>query len=79
MAGVPLAVLRAAKKHLAKLEQDAAGRSPQGDLFSAPAPRLNQEEQHLRQALHELDPDALSPKAAHELLYRLKGIADHRD
>ena len=79
LAGVPQAVLRAAKKHLARLEQDAAARSPQGDLFSAPAPRLNLEEQQLRQALHELDPDALSPKAAHELLYRLKAIADQRD
>ncbi len=34
LAGVPAAVVRAAKKHLAKLEEEAASRSPQGDLFS---------------------------------------------
>ena len=28
----------------------------------------------LRDALHDLNPDALSPREAHDLLYRLKGL-----
>ena len=75
LAGVPAAVVRAAKKHLAKLEEDAAGRSPQGDLFSVPATPHDQDEHRLRDALRELDPDTLSPKEALELLYRLKAVA----
>jgi DNA mismatch repair protein MutS len=79
LAGVPAAVVRAAKKHLAKLEEDAAARSPQRDLFSVPATQHNKEEHRLRQALRELDPDTVSPKEALELLYRLKGFADESD
>ena len=79
LAGVPAAVVRAAKKHLAKLEEEAATRSPQRDLFSAPATRQNKEEHRLQEALRELDPDVLSPKEALELLYRLKRLADGSD
>jgi DNA mismatch repair protein MutS len=75
LAGVPAAVVRAAKKHLAELEEEAASRSPQGDLFSAnkkpeapPHPAL--------EALRDADPDALAPKEALELLYRLKKLSD---
>ena len=79
LAGVPTAVVRAAKKHLAKLEEDAAGRSLQRDLFSVPAIPHNDEEHRLQEALRDLDPDALSPRQAHELLYRLKRIADESE
>ena len=79
LAGVPAVVVRAAKKHLAKLEEEAAGRGPQGDLFSSPAPRQDKLENPLQEAVLALDPDALSPKEALELLYRLKKIAEGRD
>jgi DNA mismatch repair protein MutS len=79
LAGVPAVVVRAARKHLAKLEEEAAGRSPQGDLFSAPARREEKEENPLQETVLGLDPDALSPKEALELLYRLKKIAEGRD
>jgi len=79
LAGVPAVVVRAAKRHLAKLEEEAAGRGPQGDLFSTPAPRQDKLENPLREAVLGLDPDALSPKEALELLYRLKKIAEGRD
>ncbi|WP_144112586.1 DNA mismatch repair protein MutS [Paraburkholderia sp. BCC1886] len=41
LAGVPNAVIRAARKHLAHLEQQSAGQpAPQLDLFAAPPPML---------------------------------------
>jgi DNA mismatch repair protein MutS len=80
LAGVPAAVVRAAKKHLARLEEEAAERNPQGDLFSTgankePEPRTHPALEILRQS----DPDSLSPKEALELLYRLKQTADRSD
>jgi DNA mismatch repair protein MutS len=74
LAGIPAAVVRAARRRLAQLEQDAAQRSPQSDLFTpaAPAPA----EQHpALEALREIEPDALSPRDALELLYRLATLA----
>jgi DNA mismatch repair protein MutS len=79
LAGVPAAVVRAAKQHLQKLEEQAAGRGPQSDLFSAPVMRGKKEEHRLQETVLALDPDMLSPKEALELLYRLKKIAEERD
>ena len=80
LAGVPAAVVRAAKKHLAKLEEEAASRGPQGDLFSAVGKRETKPEPHpALELLRQSDPDALSPKDALELLYRLRKIADAQD
>ncbi|MEK6210264.1 MAG: DNA mismatch repair protein MutS [Pseudomonadota bacterium] len=76
LAGVPAAVVRAAKKHLTKLEQEAASRSPQGDLFSANAKKTEMPEHPALEALRETDPDSLSPKEALEILYRLKRLSD---
>ncbi len=76
LAGVPVAVVRVAKKHLAKLEEEAASRSPQGDLFAANAKKPDAPDHPALEALREADPDALSPKEALELLYRLKTISD---
>jgi DNA mismatch repair protein MutS len=73
---VPAAVVRAAKKHLAKLEEEAASRSPQGDLFSTSAKKPEPPPHPALEALREADPDALSPKEALELLYRLKKLSD---
>jgi DNA mismatch repair protein MutS len=69
-------VVRAAKKHLAKLEEEAASRSPQGDLFAANAKRPEAPAHPALEALRVADPDALSPKEALELLYRLKQFPD---
>jgi DNA mismatch repair protein MutS len=77
LAGVPPPVVRAARKHLAALEQEAASRNPQGDLFSAPASDDASLQTHaVVDALRALDPDALSPREAHELLYRLRKLAE---
>ncbi|HWQ38418.1 MAG TPA: DNA mismatch repair protein MutS [Burkholderiales bacterium] len=76
LAGIPTSVVRAAKRHLAKLEEDAAARNPQGDLFSAP-PQAPVPEDHAALALlRKTDPDSLTPKEALDLLYRLRKLAD---
>jgi len=85
LAGVPAAVLRSAKGHLARLE--AQGNSgPQMSLFGGAAPAGEEEDPPpevappedpaataLREALEDLDPDELTPRAALDLLYELKG------
>ncbi|MGH8629479.1 MAG: DNA mismatch repair protein MutS, partial [Burkholderiales bacterium] len=59
LAGIPAAVVRAAKKHLTKLEEEAASRNPQGDLF-ATNPKKQQQLQHpVVEVLGDIDPDAL--------------------
>jgi DNA mismatch repair protein MutS len=74
LAGIPAAVVRAARRRLAQLEQDAAQRGPQSDLFTPPV--AAPEEQHpALEALREVEPDALSPRDALELLYRLATLA----
>jgi DNA mismatch repair protein MutS len=70
LAGVPAPVIQAAKRHLLQLEQQGISNGVQGDLFvetpQAAAPSA------LEEALLEIEPDELSPKAALELVYRLK-------
>jgi DNA mismatch repair protein MutS len=73
LAGVPTQVIKAAKKQLRVLEQNSATLSPQGDLFSMsdiPEPV----EHPLLQAIRDIHPDELSPKAALEILYQLKKL-----
>jgi DNA mismatch repair protein MutS len=89
LAGVPPAVIRAARKHLARLESQALDATPQLDLF-APAPCDEPEPQAvepdtpaaiaaapapLLALLDEIDPDALSPREALQKLYDLKRLA----
>src|SRR5699024_4233724 len=68
LAGVPRPVITAAKRHLARLENKPAPgpEPPQMGLFNAPAAHPAIE------ALRDLDPDALSPREALDMLYRLK-------
>jgi len=76
LAGVPGAVIRSARKRLAELE--AAAQQPQGDLFSAApaaAPVAEAEPHPVIDLLRDCDPDALSPREALELVYRLRQIA----
>jgi DNA mismatch repair protein MutS len=73
LAGIPGSVVRAARRRLAELEQQAAARSPQADLFAqgvAPVPE-EPEEHSVIVALREVDPDSLTPRDALELVYRL--------
>ncbi|WP_091876708.1 DNA mismatch repair protein MutS [Massilia yuzhufengensis] len=88
LAGVPPQVIRAARKHLARLESQALDATPQLDLFAAPSPDVDDADeaapQHpapsapqdgLLRALDAIDPDALSPREALERLYELKRLA----
>ncbi len=91
LAGVPQPVIKAARKHLARLEAQALDATPQRDLFAAPLADPYQEDepvlepaaasahpaalQELLDALDQLDPDALSPRDALEQLYQLKRLA----
>ncbi|QBQ39351.1 DNA mismatch repair protein MutS [Pseudoduganella plicata] len=91
LAGVPQPVIKAARKHLARLESQALAPTPQLDLFAAPVPDCDEEAaegaeaadapaaspalQALMAALEELDPDALSPREALDRLYQLKRLA----
>ena len=66
-------VIRAARARLAQLEQQGVGAGAQGDLFAA---GTASSEQRALDLLRETDPDALSPKEAHDLLYRLRQRLD---
>jgi len=74
LAGVPGAVIQAARRKLVMLENQQIAASPQGDLFApppAPEPAINP----ALERLLEIDPDELSPKQALEVLYELRGLA----
>ena len=82
LAGVPQAVIRAARRHLADLEAHSVQSSSQFDLFALPMPvdaedvaSAMQEPDALAQALDEIDPDAMTPREALDALYRLKTLA----
>jgi DNA mismatch repair protein MutS len=90
LAGVPPTVIKAARKHLARLESQAVGSTPQLDLFALQANDADEAEEDaaaheapvvapaLLTALDELDPDALTPREALERLYELKRLATER-
>ncbi|WDD94534.1 DNA mismatch repair protein MutS [Burkholderia sp. FERM BP-3421] len=86
LAGVPTPVIRAARKHLAYLEQQSAGHAtPQLDLFTAPAvfedaddtptPSCDAPAHPALTRLLALDPDDLKPRDALDLLYELHALA----
>ncbi len=75
LAGIPAAVIRAAKKQLMHLEEEAARRNPQGDLFAAkPVQPSESQPNPVVDELRAIDADALSPRQALEMLYRLKEL-----
>jgi DNA mismatch repair protein MutS len=86
LAGVPQAVIRAARKHLAALEAHSVQATPQFDLFanstSEPPPAEVEEPleenrvSSVIEALATIDPDALSPREALDAMYRLKSLAN---
>jgi DNA mismatch repair protein MutS len=72
------AVVKRARALLVQLEERAAGTRPQLDLFAAaasPAPEPAPAHDELRERLHEVDLDALTPREALQLLYDLREIA----
>jgi len=76
LAGVPLLVIRTAKKQLRALEQNSAAQNPQGDLFDQRTLEIEAPQEHpLLAALREIQPDELSPREALEKLYQLKKLA----
>ena len=82
LAGVPAPVIRAARRHLADLEEQAARVTrPQLDLFNARAqPTVTPEPEPQVHAaltrLAQIKPDELTPRGALDLLYELKRLAE---
>ena len=79
LAGVPPDVIRQARAYLKTLEsqQFAHHAGPQGRLdFTAPAPVA--EPDALCDAVADLDPDALTPRAALDAIYALKRLLERR-
>ncbi|TAL54795.1 DNA mismatch repair protein MutS [Pandoraea sp.] len=87
LAGVPPAVIRAARKHLAELEQQSLNAAaPQMDLFATPRfdaieatpvmPSPSAAQQAILDRLEAIDPDNLRPRDALEALYELRGMLD---
>ncbi len=76
LAGVPPKVIAAAKKYLQELERRSAqthAPRPQQELLLE-LPNEEPEEHAAVQALREIDPDGLTPKAALDVLYELKKL-----
>ena len=81
LAGVPPDVIARARGRLRELEDAARRHADQGavqlSLFlPEPAPLPNQAEHPVCESLREIDPDGLTPRAALEALYRLRGMVD---
>ncbi|KAB2318820.1 DNA mismatch repair protein MutS [Betaproteobacteria bacterium SCN1] len=74
LAGVPSPVILAARRHLRELEDAQLQPGPQGDLFAAHLPNGEAPPHPALDQLRELDPDALTPKAALDMLYALKAL-----
>jgi DNA mismatch repair protein MutS len=75
LAGVPPPVIREARRYLRELEQrghDSLAPAPQQQLELAPP--VNEAESALRRMLEGVDPESLSPRAALDVLYRLKEL-----
>ena len=75
LAGVPAAVVNHARHALAALEAQQSLASAQVDLFTQPPPLAPAEKSAVDIALVNIDPDALTPREAHDALYRLKKLA----
>ena len=77
-AGLPRAAVARAKEILKRLESDDAPASALADLplFSAAAPEPEARPSEVEDRLRSIDPDGLTPREAHELLYALKTLAD---
>jgi DNA mismatch repair protein MutS len=75
LAGIPNAVVRAARKQLREFEQRAAVDPLQPDLFAQGDPEPAEPEPHpALDQLAGIDPDSLTPRQALDALYALKSL-----
>ena len=84
LAGVPAAVIARAEEVLASLQRSEQAGALEGLADALPLfatalrpPRAEPEDAALRSALEAAQPDALSPREALELIYRLKALAEN--
>jgi DNA mismatch repair protein MutS len=76
LAGVPTAVVNAARRKLVELENAQVAQAGQGDLFAAlPPPAEPEPPSPALVRLADLDPDSLTPREALDQLYELKRLA----
>ena len=75
LAGVPAPVVTQARHALQALEAQQSQAQAQVDLFAPPPAAAQPEPSRVEQALAQIDPDALSPREALDLLYQLKKVA----
>ena len=75
LAGVPAPVVTHARHALQALETQQSHAQAQVDLFAPPPATASPEPSALERALAQVDPDALSPREALELIYQLKKAA----
>jgi DNA mismatch repair protein MutS len=77
LAGVPGAVIRAARRRLTELEERGLAANAQRDLFAPSVPDAQEPPQHpALELLRSADPDTLSPRDALDLVYRLRQKLD---
>jgi DNA mismatch repair protein MutS len=78
LAGVPASVIRNARQKLKQLEDSAVTRGGQADLFAGPEIRMALEPalHPVVEALENIDPDELTPKAALELLFSWRKLIE---
>ena len=75
LAGVPKAVVTEARRYLRELEQrEHATRPPMPQQEFELAPPVSEAESALRTMLDGVDPESLSPRAALDVLFRLKAL-----
>ena len=81
LAGLPKSVVKRAREIMSNLESgntSALGLDNQMFLFGPGAPKNDAEPSAVERELSITDPDALSPKEAHEFLYHLKELLDDK-
>jgi DNA mismatch repair protein MutS len=77
LAGIPNAVIAAAKRKLTELESGALAPAAHTALNAPLQPDLFVAAEHpLLERMRELDPDNLNARQALELLYELKGLVE---
>ena len=74
LAGVPGAVVNAARRKLVELENAQVASAGQGDLFAALPATAEPAASPALDRLAAIDPDSLSPREALDLLYELKRL-----
>ena len=71
--------MRAARKHLAKLETAEAIPAAQANLFAPTIKPIESAPHPVLDALADLKPDELSPREALDKLYALKALGENKN